>query len=226
MNNTLGVVSELSLVLIAKIPIPGFVKTRLVGELTPEQAAAVYEAMLDCTIRRMNRIYRDKPCFHRILAVNSPSWPFTFVENWKWVEQGSGNLGQRIGQIWGAIGGGPAVFFGADCPDVPDELIESVPAALADADVAMGPVDDGGYWTIAGRQLQPSLLNNIDWGTDRVYHQSLAAAQEAGLKVAQLPQWYDVDRPDDVEALCLRIQQSTDMTLISLRKQLDAICQG
>lgn len=216
----------MALVMIAKIPIPGSVKTRLVGELTPEQAAGVYEAMLDCTIQRMNRIFRDNPCFHRILAVNSSSHSFTFAANWQWVEQGSGDLGERIARIWGAIGGGPAAFFGADCPDVPDTLIESVPAALMDADVAMGPVADGGYWTIAGRQLQPSLLNDIDWGTDRVYHQSLAAAQKADLTVARLPQWYDVDRPDDVKALCSRIQQSTDTTLISLGKQLDTICQG
>ncbi len=118
------------------------------------------------------------------------------------VDQGDGNLGQRLDRVWRTLAGaGPVAFFGIDCPDVPDETIDEIGAALQEHDVAIGPTRDGGYWTLAARAYRPELLRRIDWGTASVYDQTVQRASEASLSVQRLSLWQDVDDPEDVRAL-------------------------
>jgi hypothetical protein len=141
------------------------------------------------------------------------------------LEQGTGTLGQRMDRLWEARGGGPIVFLGSDSPDAPAEALASVSTRLARHEVLLGPVDDGGYWTLAARRHAPTLLADIDWGTDRVYHQSLAAAEAAGLRAAPLAPWHDVDSPEDLERLRHRLARATEPSLIRLRHRLDRVLQ-
>jgi two-component system alkaline phosphatase synthesis response regulator PhoP len=98
-------------------------------------------------------------------------------------------------------------FFGADRPDVPAEAVRRIDVALAEADVAIGAAPDGGYWMLAARRHQRHLLRGIDWGSECVYDQALYRAREAGSSLCRLPQWFDVDRPEDVMALRKRLQR-------------------
>jgi hypothetical protein len=118
------------------------------------------------------------------------------------------------------------VFLGADCPDVPFEAMAAILPALQTADVVLGPVPDGGYWTIAGRRLDPQLLLGIDWGTSSVYHQTRRAAERASLSVAEAPSWFDVDRPGDLDALHARIALSAEPALVHLGAQIERIFEG
>ena len=211
------------LVVMAKAPTVGQVKTRLIGALTGEQAMAVHKAMLDCVLQRLGAIWPVPSTSRCILAMNgADDWALPGL--WQRLEQGSGDLGQRMGYVWQWIGSGPAVFLGTDSPDLPIELIQSACGALRGADAALGPVEDGGYWALAAKQPHRALLENIDWGTDRVYHQSVSAARQADLQVLPLPPWYDVDSPADLAALRQRIAGSDDPALMQLRERLDQVC--
>jgi glycosyltransferase A (GT-A) superfamily protein (DUF2064 family) len=117
------------------------------------------------------------------------------------------------------------VYLGVDSPDVPTESLGSILPALDRADIATGPVDDGGYWTLAVRGWEPRIFEGIDWGTPSVYHQTLAAAKRAGLKLTTLTQWYDVDRPIDLDALYQRIEKAQEPALVQLRMELDRILE-
>ena len=121
------------------------------------------------------------------------------------VDQGTGDLGERMERVWEAAGVQRIVFFGADTPDVPEDALRAIPEALANHDVAIGPTHDGGYWSLAASAFHPQVLRAIDWGTDRVYDQTLNRAAEAGLEACALPRWYDVDQPSDLEALSRRL---------------------
>jgi hypothetical protein len=122
------------------------------------------------------------------------------------VDQGPGDLGDRLDRIWRIIAPSqPVAFFGCDSPDVPREAIEAIAPALEDHDVAIGPSADGGYWTLAAARYHPALLRGIDWGTENVYHATLSRAEEAGLSVHRLPMWADVDRIDDLRDLQARL---------------------
>ena len=146
------------------------------------------------------------------------------------IDQGRGDLGRRIDHVWRAIGGGPALFLGADSPDVPGTALAGVPVALARAEAAVGRVPDGGYWALAGRRLYPDLLAGIDWGTPRVYHQTLEAGRRGGLKLVDLAPWFDVDNIGDLQALRRRLGvrpgRHPDAALDDLRRALDHVLTG
>lgn len=240
----------LAVVVMAKPVIPGLVKTRLTPALNDDQAAAVHGAMLRCVLERTSTLASSQQLVNMILALDyadhaalTDAWQcrrqvlggttddMPDLTGWRAMAQGSGDLGARIERVWRRLGGGPAVFLGVDSPDVPatalHEAMRVVTGADHQADGAVGPVTDGGYWTLACRALAPAVLEGIDWGGPRVLEQTLAAASGAGLRFKTLPSWYDVDTPKDLAALRTRLagldQGPRDDALLRLRQQLDLI---
>ncbi len=223
--------TTLTSVIMAKWPQPGKVKTRLIGPLTAYQAAAVHAAMLQCVLDRLNQhlpgsivLAVDPP--HDTLALgDDPELSIELpIEN-TLIDQDTGDLGNRIMRAWEDVGSGPTVFFGVDSPDIPVDALKAIPNALTRSEAACGPVDDGGYWCLAARQLARQLLIDIDWGTSKVYHQTQNAAARARLSLAELPAWHDVDTPDDLDALRQRIRLQKEPALTRLAKRLDRVLQ-
>ncbi len=155
------------------------------------------------------------------LESTDPGLAVAVPPGWEVVDQGSGDLGMRLEHIWRTIGQGQAVFFGVDSPDIPPSALQTVWEALEQADAAIGPVGDGGYWCLTAKRYAPPLLTGIDWGTSAVYHQTHDAAREAGLTLRDLPPWHDVDTPDDLLALSERLTQAREPALTQLRSRLD-----
>ncbi len=210
-----------AVVMMAKPAVPGRVKTRLIGDLTPQQAADVHQAMLDCVMARVAEQFHAARGWSLVLAAGGtmPTPPAP----WRMLDQGAGDLGDRMARIWRSIGSGPAAFLGIDSPDVPAAHFDALADALCAGDAAAGPVEDGGYWTLAARRFAPQLLMGIDWGTPDVYHQTQRRAADAGLQLLKLPAWHDVDEPADLAALCQRIASATEPALVQLRTSLAAI---
>ncbi|MCH8153625.1 MAG: TIGR04282 family arsenosugar biosynthesis glycosyltransferase [Planctomycetes bacterium] len=228
---------DVTAVLMARMPEPGRVKTRLVsgGVYSGAMAADLAWAMLRCTAQRLSALGR------LVLAVSpdgcGPQLASRLgVTSAPVVNQGGGDLGERLNRVWGLVETArPIAFFGGDCPDVPDAALGEIAPALARCDVAVGPAGDGGYWTLAARQYHPALLQGIDWGSDRVYDQTFQRATGRGLTVRTLPAWHDVDYPQDVEALRRRLRdlsRSSAWTLIDaeplrqLAERLDELCSS
>ncbi len=225
--------ASLGVIVMAKRAIPGRVKTRLVGALTSSQAAEVHRAMLECVLTRVAPLASDA---RLIVALDAPSPydPHTLPPAlrddrcpWELLDQGSGELGDRMGRIWREIGGGPVVFFGADAPDAP--LEQALRAARQGLDGSrgclIGPTGDGGYWTLGCPVWQPMLFESIDWGSDRVYDQTLARAREASIGITNLPAWDDVDTPQDLAMLRRRLQDAAEPPLRLLARRLEGICK-
>ena len=222
--------TEVHLVVMTKPALPGRVKTRMIGNppagLDAHLAAQVHAAMLHCVAERTTQVYFSQ----YVMAIdggrlNVPkAQPIDIPQAWDIRDQGRGDLGQRLDYVWRSLGPEPVVFLGTDSPDVPLAAIEAARTALTQADAALGPVDDGGYWALAAVRYLPELIRGIDWGTANVYHQTREAAQRAGLSVVDLPAWHDVDSPADLAALRLRLCNASEPALVRLARDLDQVC--
>jgi len=226
--------ATLSVVVMAKAAVPGRVKTRLTrGEsgLSAAQASGVHSAMFETVLTRLAAHIRSPhggPAA-LVLAMDDPAGAPAESEavGWRVISQGDGDLGQRLDRVWQDCrthtGHDAAVFFGVDSPDVPIDILESLGDALNHATAVIGPVEDGGYWTLACRDYLPQLLRGIDWGTPAVYDQTLKIARDAGFDLQSLPQWHDVDEPADLAALVARLDSADEPILHALRDRLSPL---
>lgn len=228
---------SVAVVVMAKAAVPGKVKTRLTqaGEggrppLTAEQAALVHAAMLEAVLARVARIARGRA--RLLLAMDDPAGAPTDAVGlgWEIVAQGTGDLGERMGRVRQRGGADAAVFLGSDSPDAPDEaLAAAIELAVGPgASAGAGPVEDGGYWTLAVRGDPTPLLRGIDWGTETVFEATRKAAQAASLEFVTLPTWFDVDHPADLHDLQERLaahgrEARPDPALTRLADRLDGL---
>jgi rSAM/selenodomain-associated transferase 1 len=104
-------------------------------------------------------------------------------------------------------GYGRVVIIGSDIPTLPLAHLRDAFALLADPrnDVVIGPSQDGGYYLLGARQLHPALFENIPWNTSTVFAETLEQARHAGLTVAQVPAWHDVDAEEDLQKLAVEL---------------------
>jgi glycosyltransferase A (GT-A) superfamily protein (DUF2064 family) len=121
------------------------------------------------------------------------------------VPQRGVDLGERLDYaLTDALAAGAkyAVIMDSDSPTLPAAYVSAAFAALAGgADVTLGPCDDGGYYLIGLNCPQPRLLREVTMSTPSVMRDTLALASELGLRVALLPQWYDVDTAAELDRL-------------------------
>lgn len=210
--------TERPLVLVfAKPPVPGSVKTRLVPPLTPEEAAELHLAALRDVVDRVRTAGLP---FELHLAGLVSSAPGGDPHGWDRATlaedlgdppvraQRGADLGARLTHAFGdAFGRGYSrvLVLGSDHPTLPPETLAAGSDRLGDHDAVFGPSRDGGYYLVGlHRRSWPAtagLFEGIGWSSDRVMDQSLERAGKLGLDVSLLREWYDVDRPDDLRRL-------------------------
>ncbi len=226
--------SELTIILMAKAPIPGRVKTRLAASVGNEAAAAIHAAMTACVLRRIKSSFDHSaqvgvpPSIRFSVAWDSPALLDNFanpLKGWHVVPQGDGSLGDRMQRVWSDLGGKAVVFLGCDAPDVPTALMRAAVEGLATNPVMLGRAADGGYWTLAARECHGGLLTGLDWGGPTVYDQTRVAAAALNLSVGDAGLWRDVDTPADLAALRQRLASASDPALVELARALAAICK-
>jgi rSAM/selenodomain-associated transferase 1 len=199
MADPAGGVPRRRLILFAKAPVAGTVKTRLSPPLSAEQAARLAAAFLLDEVAAFAAIPGvaievacsppdSLPHFRQLLGDPGPAELFPQVD---------GDLGQRLAAAFAASCRGtlPIAIAGSDTPDLPPAWVEQAFAALEAGrhDLVLGPAIDGGYNLIAARQCYAALFRGIPWSTDRALEATLQHAKEQALRVLLLPPWEDVD---------------------------------
>jgi glycosyltransferase A (GT-A) superfamily protein (DUF2064 family) len=180
-----------TLIVLAKQPVPGRVKTRLVGATTARGAATVAAALLTDTLDHVDAT----PVRNRVLAFDgdASSW---LRPGWRAVAQPGGGLDHRLWSSIAAAGSGPTALIGMDTPQVgPVEL------AAFDADrfdVCIGPATDGGYWLIGFRDPSRAraAIEGVPMSTGHTYEAQLARLHGLGLRAQILGRRTDVDTPE------------------------------
>ena len=191
------------LIIFAKEPRPGQVKTRLSPPLSPEAAAQLYHNFLLDILEEMARVPEV-----RLAVAFSPLGARTFFTGLTppgtdIFPQEEADLGERMARAfdWGfAAGFGPVMLRGSDVPDLPAAVVAETREVLAAgrAQVVLGPATDGGYHLVGLTEPQPRLFQGPAWSSSTVLADTLELARHLGLRVHLLPPRADIDTGDDL----------------------------
>jgi len=199
-----------ALVIFAKAPIPGHVKTRLCPPLTPDEAATLHGSfVLDTLERTKTAVGRLKLSMDRYLAC-APSSSHVFFKIMEerqgvtLIDQVGNDLGARMHQAVEAMfsrGYRRTLLLGTDVPTLPLEHFKQALTLLDNHELVLGPAFDGGYYLIGLNRVALELFADMPWSTDQVLRLTQDRAAQLGLKTALLQPWRDVDTLADLEAL-------------------------
>lgn len=193
------------LLLFTKPARAGRVKTRLIGDLTPAEAAELHAAFLSDLLARLAGGEFDLRLAWALDPGDEvPEGPVPGVR------QRGEDLGERLFLALSEAGEEAAsvAALGSDHPTLPVEIVHRAFEALErGAEVVLGPAEDGGYYLIALRAgaVSRRLFEGIEWSTERVLPATLDRCRELGLALEMLPPASDVDTPEDLARLAARM---------------------
>ncbi len=207
-----------AVVIAAKPPVPGKVKTRLSPPLSLDQSARLYECFLVDTINTVAAIkevdrfiafYPDVPAKDLSFAnVNSVSGlsQNEFLTDFTLITQKGIDLGERLISVFEQLfsnGYGRVTIIGSDSPNLPVAFIKRSLNDLkkSNVDVTLGPCKDGGYYLIGLKAFYSDILKGISWSTSSVFDETIEKIKKLGLGVSVLPEWYDIDNNKDLNFL-------------------------
>jgi rSAM/selenodomain-associated transferase 1 len=202
------------LVVVAKEPVPGQVKTRLFPQLSPPEAAVLYRNFLGDTLAEMGTI----PGIDAAIAFTPAEAEKTFLPLagglFGLFPQWGTDLGERLCNIFAEKfreGYEAVSIINSDSPDLPKRMVQDSFRLLGSgrAEVVFGPCDDGGYYLVGMKKVFPELFTDIPWSTDRVLSLSLKKAEKRGIRVKLLPPWKDIDTYEELVAFYRKYKGSS-----------------
>ncbi len=206
-------------VVIAKAPVPGRVKTRLTPPFSPADAAALAEASLSDTLAAVLRT----DVARRVLALEGAPGPW-LPRGFDVIAQRGGGLDERITHALTdacAIDPLPVVLIGMDTPQVTPSLLAAAATPLADgsADATFGFAEDGGFWLLGLREVDPELLLGVPMSAPDTGSHQLRRLQRAGLRVRLMPELTDIDSAAEAERIATTIPDS------AFARRYSALCE-
>lgn len=190
-----------TLLVIAKEPVPGRVKTRLTPPFTPAQAADLATAAIADTLLAVEALRRSpagasvRPLL--VLDGSAGPWLPTRIDT---VPQATGPFDARLAAAFDLVRG-PALLIGMDTPQVTPRLLADACSALADADAVLGLAADGGWWALGLRRPAGRLLRGVATSRPDTGARQRERLERAGLRVASLPVLRDVDTAADAQEI-------------------------
>lgn len=188
------------IVLFAKYPEAGRVKTRLIPALGATRAMRLHRRLTEVALGTAQST-------NMAVTVSGTGAATRRFRHWlgggvRLEQQTAGDLGCRMEATFARVlseGSDVVLGIGADVPGITAALLEEARQALQQYDVVLGPAQDGGYYLIGMRRLHRELFHDIAWGSATVLEQTLARIHQAGLRCFSLPTRSDVDRAQDLE---------------------------
>ena len=195
-----------ALLIFARRPYPGRVKTRLSPFLSPQEAAELYDCMVRDVVARTATLEVDDRYLLYEEGEGAEAYFRGVDSDLILLPQEGVGLGKRLTYAFSTLfrrGYGTLAVIGTDSPDLPLPFINDAFRRLesGEADVLLGPTKDGGYYLVALRGEEPELFRDVPWSTEQVLEVTLQRAEETGLRWGLLPRWYDVDLPSDLTEL-------------------------
>ncbi|MCB0738970.1 MAG: TIGR04282 family arsenosugar biosynthesis glycosyltransferase [Bacteroidetes bacterium] len=184
------------IILFAKPPVKGLVKTRLAADLGNEITLEIYQQLLQIAVYQASKSLGDLVIFW-----SEKNFDSTTYSKFPFQIQDGKNLGKRMINAfnWAFENGyKKVIIMGSDCPELNAEIINKGFSALSKADVVFGKAEDGGYYLIGMNRLHEPILDFKEWSHSQVLENALRVAQEMNLKVESLPVLSDIDNVRDL----------------------------
>jgi len=203
-----------ALLVFAKTPKPGKVKTRLLAAVSAEVAAALHEACIADTLRLVRKM---RGCDAIVFAAGGTRYFRELVKKQKRgarvrvLPQRGEELGVRMGNAFRkcfAMGYREVVVIGTDTPWMGAERVRKAFSELKANDVVIGPAEDGGYYLLGMRKFVPEVFRAIPWSTERVLELTLKVIVKGKLRGKLLRRDFDLDRPEDLRAAATKLKRS------------------
>lgn len=180
------------IVVFARYPTPGQAKTRLIPALGATAAADLHRRLVE---RTLAAVRASDLAFEVRTTGADPALFRDWLGPITAVDQGSGELGERLARAGPPY---PTLFIGSDAPDLTPHQLRAAAGTLTDHKAVIGPAEDGGYWLLGLASALPSVFDDIGWGSDAVFAQTLARLRAADADPVRLPMLADLDRPGDL----------------------------
>jgi uncharacterized protein len=195
-----------AIVIMAKVPRQGTVKTRLKPVLTDEQCVELSICFLKDAVNKAKKITPN------LIVAFSPADGRNEIENLLpeveiLIEQKGNDLGKRMNaafEFTEAKHFSPIIIIGTDSPDLPPEFINSAIELFKNdtTKFVLGAAKDGGYYLIGVRNPVDGIFENVEWSSAKTFAQTVKNARRIfACDVAEIPVWYDVDTPEDLKSL-------------------------
>jgi rSAM/selenodomain-associated transferase 1 len=191
------------IVIFAKAPKAGRVKTRLAGVLGAEGAARLHASLVDRTIRMALAADCGAVELHGAPASHSFLRALARRHALRLHSQGEGDVGKRMFRAFqtGLRMHRRMVLIGSDCPEMRAADLRRAARLLRGCDAVLAPAEDGGYPLIGLTRTDPSLFAGVDWSTSKVMTQTRERLAKLGWRWRELRTLWDVDRPADLARL-------------------------
>lgn len=187
-----------AVVVLAKNPIQGQVKTRLAKSVGDERALEIYKELYRHTLETMRKVPDCQLYVYQSPAIDRQWVPFSEMEIRL---QSDGDLGDRMHfALAETLSTHRRVaLVGADCPGMDETVVDKALSALSQVELVLGPSADGGFYLLASKAPQPDLLRNRKWSHGKVFQETIDIASKDGRSIFLLPELYDVDHLSDWE---------------------------
>lgn len=193
-----------AIIIMAKAPLAGTVKTRLQPFLSAEQCAQLAACFLRDTINKA------KTLKIQLIIAYSPAGEIDYFRRWadektSFVEQKGGDLGEKMFsafQFAFARKTEALVMIGTDSPTFPAGFIEQAFELLeTDSDAVLGKTEDGGFYLLGLRKLDEKIFEAVEWSSPKAFEQVRANIMNLSWRPSEVPRWYDIDEAKDLEQL-------------------------
>ncbi|MFT6747867.1 MAG: rSAM/selenodomain-associated transferase 1 [Glaciecola sp.] len=184
------------LVIFAKNPVLGKVKTRLAATVGNEKALEVYKELLSYTCNISCKVNAEKTVFYSDIIEESDLWD---KAGFNQAIQLGENLGQRMfTALKNTLKDNKVVIIGTDCKELTSDIVDQAFKALDFVDVVIGPALDGGYYLIGMKSLEENLFTDIPWSTSGVLEQTVSKMNKNQLSFLLLKTLSDIDTEEDL----------------------------
>jgi rSAM/selenodomain-associated transferase 1 len=209
---------SVAIAILAKAPLPGLAKTRLIPRLGAAGAAALQDWLLRRAVVTAIEaglgpvaLWGAPDTSHAAFVACAAGGSVTLHR------QPQGDLGARmLAAVAAAPAAGGTLLLGTDCPLLSPELLHQAAAGLATHDAVVIPAEDGGYVLLGLRRPAPQLFAGVDWSTAQVMEQTRQRLRQLGWRWLELPALWDVDRPADIDRLLAALPAAAALTPVEV----------